>query len=197
MDKILLRKKILRERAKIPLSTRENYSERINKLIKSTSYYKNSKTIMVFLSFNHEVDTHKFIKDAISEGKRIVVPISIHETRELIPSELKDFNELEIGYFNILTPKEEFIRPVAKEEIELIIVPGIVFDSHGFRIGYGGGYYDRFLSDIAKKVPKIAIGFSMQLIEQVPRESFDIPVDMIVTEKGSMPCSEGLYDSRA
>lgn len=196
MDKITLRKKILRERAQLPVSTRENYSERISKLIKSTSYYKNSKTIMCFLSFNHEVDTHKFIKDAIAEGKKIVVPVSIHKTRQLIPSELQNFDELEIGYYNILTPKEEFIRPVSKEEIELIIVPGVVFDSHGYRVGYGGGYYDRFLLDVAKTVPKIAIGFSMQIAEQVPRESFDIPVDMIITEKGSMPCSEGLYDSR-
>ncbi len=196
MDKITLRKKILRERAQIPISTRENYSERINKLIKSTSYYKNSNTIMPFVSFNHEVDTHKFIKDAMAEGKRIVVPVSIHSTRELIPSELRDFDELEIGYYNILTPKEEFIRPVPKEEIDLILVPGIVFDSHGFRVGYGGGYYDRFLSDIEKTVPKIGIAFSMQIVEQVPRESFDIPVDMIITEKGSMPCSEASYDSR-
>ncbi len=196
MDKITLRKKILRERAQMPTSTREIYSERINKLIKSTSYYKNSNTIMCFVSFNHEVDTHKFIKDAISEGKRIVVPVSIHSTRELIPSELHNFNELEIGYYNILTPKKEFIRPVPKEEIELILVPGIVFDSHGFRVGYGGGYYDRFLSGVAKTVPKIAIAFSMQIIKQVPRENFDIPVDMIITEKGSMPCAEGSYDSR-
>ncbi|MDY0236070.1 MAG: 5-formyltetrahydrofolate cyclo-ligase [Gudongella sp.] len=196
MDKITLRKKILSERAQIPLLTRQNYSERINKLIKSTSYYKNSKTIMCFLSFSHEVDTHNFIKEAITEGKRIIVPVSIHEPRELIPSELRDFDELEIGYYNILTPKKQFIRPIAKEEIELIIVPGVVFDSHGFRVGYGGGYYDRFLLDVSKTVPKISIGFGMQIIEQVPRESFDIPVDMIITEKGSMPCSEGLYDSR-
>ena len=151
---------------------------------------------MCFVSFSSEVDTHVFIQDALSEGKRIVVPITLQDIKELLPSEIKDFQELEKGCYNILTPKKDYIRPIDKTHIDLVVVPGVVFDPSGYRIGYGGGYYDKFFHTIAKTVPKIAIGFSLQLVSHVPRESFDIPVDMIVTEKSITPCSEGLYERR-
>ncbi len=196
MDKKNIRELIIEERSQLSESAHRSHSRKIIDLLKATKYYKEAKVIMCFVSFNDELDTHQFIKEALSEGKRMVIPITVHKTKELIPSELMDFQELEPGYFNILTPKKEFIRPVEQSEIDLVVVPGVVFDPYGYRVGYGGGYYDRFLSSIATIVPKIAVGFGMQLVERVPRESFDIPVDMIITEKGVTPCSEGLYETR-
>ncbi|MGM0396658.1 MAG: 5-formyltetrahydrofolate cyclo-ligase [Bacillota bacterium] len=196
MDKKTIREAILKERSKLSESVHQSYSRKIIDLLKATKYYKDAKVIMCFVSFLDELDTHTFIKEALSEGKRVVVPIAVHKTKELIPSELKDFKELEPGYYDILTPKKEFIRPVAQSEIDLVVVPGVAFDSYGYRIGYGGGYYDRFLSSIVRTVPKIAVGFALQLVSSIPRESFDIPVDMIITEKGVTPCSEGMYERR-
>ncbi|WP_422486179.1 5-formyltetrahydrofolate cyclo-ligase [Gudongella sp. DL1XJH-153] len=197
MDKKTIRELILQERSKLSESARKSHSRKIIDLLKATKYYKEAKVIMCFVSFNDELDTHQFIKEALLEGKRVIVPITVQETKKLIPSELMDFKELEPGYYNILTPKKEFTRPIEQSDIDLVVVPGVAFDPYGYRVGYGGGYYDRFLISIAKTVPKIAVGFGMQLVGRVPRESFDVPVDMIITEMGVTPCSEGLYETRA
>lgn len=188
MNKKILRKEILDERSKLGIDDHKNYSKIILNTLLGSSYYKNAKTIMTFISFLDEVDTHEFIKKSIEDNKNIVVPITIPETKELKLSLVKDFNELELGFYNILTPKEEFIRDTEPALVDLIIVPGVVFDKRGYRIGYGGGYYDRFLSKIDKKIPKISLAFDLQVIDKVPTEYYDIPVDYIITEKEIITC---------
>lgn len=182
-----IRNEVLEKRGKLSKNDHKNFSKDINNSIYNSSYYKDAETIMTFVSFLDEVDTHEFIKESIANGKRIVVPITIPETKELRPSQVNDFSELEPGYYNILSPKEEFIRLVDPKEIDLVIVPGVAFDRSGYRVGYGGGYYDRFLSKIPNVV-KIAIAFHLQLIDKAPKEHFDIPVDYIVTEKEVISC---------
>lgn len=194
MNKKEARRAVLKERAKLSPELHESYSTRIAELVASTTYYKNARTIMCFVNFGSEVNTTILIRRALDDGKRVAVPIAIHETKELIPSVITSMDELEPGYFNILTPKEEFVRPVDPTEIDVVLVPGVAFDHHGYRVGYGGGFYDRFLTKIRKDTKKIAIGYSLQILDQVPRESFDIPVEMIISEKGLLPCDEGLYD---
>lgn len=188
MNKKLIRRDILGKRANLGKNDHNKLSKKIIDNIYNSPYYKNAKTIMTFISFGDEVDTHDFIKESIEKGKIIVIPISIPETKELKLSHVKDFRELEVGYYDILTPKKEFIRLVDPNSVDLIIVPGVAFDREGYRIGYGGGYYDRFLSKISKEVPKISIAFDLQLVDKVPREDFDIPVDYIFTEKEIINC---------
>lgn len=189
MDKKILRKKILAKRAELVKDGKFYLSENVIENLVNTEYYKNAKNIMTFISFGSEIDTHEFIKDAIKEGKNIFVPVTFHETREMKPSLLKNFEELEKGYFNILTPKQEYIRYIDPMEIDMVIVPGAVFDRRGYRIGYGGGFYDRFLSTkVRKDIPKIAIAFDLQIIDKVPTEDYDVPVDFIVTEKEIINC---------
>lgn len=169
------------------------YSNLILNSILNSVYYKNAKNIMTFVSFSDEVDTHELIKIGIRDNKNILVPITIKETKELKLSLVTDFNELELGYYNILTPKEKFIRYTDPKLVDLIIVPGVVFDREGYRIGYGGGYYDRFLSKIEKSIPRIAIAFDLQIIDKVPREYYDIPVDYIITEKEIIECNNSKF----
>lgn len=194
MDKKEVRKSILKERAKLKPETHDAYSQKIMELVASTTYYKNSNTIMCFVNFGSELDTKIILQRALLDGKKVAVPIAIHETKELTPSIITSLDELEPGYFNILTPKEEFIRPIEPSEIDLVLVPGVAFDHHGYRVGYGGGFYDRFLPKLRNDTKKIAIGFSLQILDKVPREEFDKPVDMIISEKGLLPCDEGFYD---
>ncbi|MBC8586934.1 5-formyltetrahydrofolate cyclo-ligase [Paratissierella segnis] len=193
MDKTLLRRQILDKRSKLGKNEHEIYSNSILNSLLNSAYYKNSKTIMTFVSFSDEVDTHELIKAGIRDDKNLVVPITIKETKELKLSLVTNFNELEPGYYNILTPKKEFIRYKDPELVDLIIVPGVVFDREGYRIGYGGGYYDRFLSKIDKNVPRIAIAFDLQIIDKVPREYYDIPVDYIITEKEIIDCNNSQF----
>ena len=193
MDKKEIRRQILKERAKLSPEVHEAYSKKILDTIISTTYYKNANTIMCFVNFGSELDTKIIIQKAIDDGKRVLVPIALHQTRELIPSELDSMDELEPGYYNILTPKEEFKRPVDPLEIDLVLVPGVAFDQDGHRVGYGGGFYDRFLIRLRSDARKIGIGFSLQIIQTAPREEFDLPVEMIISEKGVLPCAEGMY----
>ena len=187
MRKKILRGEILEKRKLLTEKEHNSYSNSIINSIYETDFYKNAKTIMCFISFGDEVDTHRFIKDSIARGKRIVVPITFPENRELKVSDLRSFDELEAGFYNILTPKEEYIRFIDPQEIDLVIVPGVVFDRSGYRVGYGGGYYDRFLAKLPN-VAKLAIAFHLQLIDEVPKEHFDIPVDYIHTEKEVIDC---------
>ncbi len=183
MDKKSLRKEMLKNRTKISKDIRENYSREISNSLYELEYYKNANTIMAFISFGSEINTKHLIEHSISLGKKVVIPVMIPETKELLTSEIRSFSELELGFYNILTPKEEFIRVVDPETIDLILVPGLIFAKDGYRIGYGGGYYDRFLAKRRDDVKKIAIGFDMQVVDEVPTDHYDIPVDLILTEK--------------
>lgn len=190
MEKKRIRDEILEKRSKLDKKTINSYSNSISDKLFETSSYKNSTTIMCFISFSDEVNTHELIKNAIKHGKTIVVPITVSKTKELKVSELLDFSELEIGYYNILTPKAEFIRFVDPNTIDLVLVPGVAFARNGYRVGYGGGYYDRFLSKLDSQVKKIGLGFYLQVVDTVPVENFDIPIDAIITEKEIIYCSK-------
>lgn len=188
LDKKTLRKEILQKRSELTVENITEHSDIIANKLYNMDYYKEANTIMSFISFSDEVNTHEIIKKSIGLGKSIVVPITIPETKELKVSQVLDFSELEIGYYDILTPKKEYIRFVDPNTIDLILVPGVVFARNGYRVGYGGGYYDRFLSKLPQKFHKIGLSFDLQVKDKVPTDSFDIPVDLIITEKEVINC---------
>ncbi|KGG80248.1 5-formyltetrahydrofolate cyclo-ligase [Caloranaerobacter azorensis H53214] len=190
MNKNELRKKILNKRKELSNEDVLSLSNKIIDLLINTTFYKNANYIMTYIDFRNEVKTEKLIKKSLEIGKKIIIPISLTKSRKLLLSELKDYdNELTIGTYGILEPKKEFIREVSAEILDLIIVPGVVFDKRGYRIGYGGGYYDRFLLNIDKSVPKVALAFDFQVVEKIDKEKHDIPVDYIITEKGVITVS--------
>lgn len=174
---------MLRNRSQIPEDTREKYSKTIANSLYESSYYKNANIIMAFINFGSEINTRYLIEHAIQDDKIVVIPVMLPETKELKISRILDYSELEIGHYNILTPKAKFLRFLDPNTIDLILVPGLIFAKDGYRIGYGGGYYDRFLAKLDNNIPKIAIGFDMQITDKVPTDEYDIPVDYILTEK--------------
>lgn len=163
-------------------------SEVIIKRLKEESAYQSAKTILCFVSFGTEVQTHQFIRDALTAGKRIFVPYIPSKKEGMKTSELKDFAELETGYFNILTPKVQFLR-LTEEEPDLVIVPGVAFSRNGYRIGYGGGFYDRYLAD-KPNTTRIGIAFQVQVVNEVPIDIHDIPVEMLITEEATLSFPE-------
>lgn len=183
MNKKSLRKEMLRKRAQLSRDEINKYSKIISNSLYETEYYKNAKTIMAFISFGSEINTRYIVEHSIKLGKSIVIPITVPETRQLKVSKMLDYCELELGDYNILTPKDEFLRFVDPSTIDLVLVPGLIFAKNGYRVGYGGGYYDRFLSNLNPNVTKIGIGFELQIQESVPTDQYDIPVDFILTEK--------------
>jgi 5-formyltetrahydrofolate cyclo-ligase len=191
LDKKVIRKKMLEERAKISSNDILEKSSAIKDTLFSLSQYKESNFIFSFISFKDEVNTHEIIKDSIAIGKKVGVPISVPKTKELLVSEIIDFDkELELSYYDILAPKDEYIRIVSPKVVDLVLVPGVAFDKRGYRVGYGGGYYDRFFNKLEKGVIKIGLCYEMQILPEVPTDIYDIPIDYIITEKGLINCTQ-------
>jgi len=162
-------------------------SSRIKKRIFETDLFRNAQTILFYVSYDNEVFTHDMIKESMSMGKTVVVPKSIPKDITLILSKLADWNDLEVGEYDILEPKQDTIKEIPVESIDLILVPGVVFGIHGNRIGHGKGYYDRLLN-YTQNIPHVGLAFGFQIVDAVPVEGHDLPVDIIVTEERIIEC---------
>jgi 5-formyltetrahydrofolate cyclo-ligase len=172
---ILIRKNLSRE------EVFEN-SKKIKDKIFNLNEFKQASTILFYVSYNNEVYTHGMIKELLTSKKNVVVPISDKKNRTLILSKLDNWNDLSFGSYNILEPKKSKIKQVNLDSIDLIIVPGVGFDEKGNRIGHGKGYYDNLLRN-SKQATSIGLSFECQIVEKIPTGEYDIPVDIIVTEK--------------
>lgn len=179
-----IRKKMINLRNQLTEQQVNELSEKIiSKLIK-LPVFKNSQTIMLYLSFNNEVDTFKLIEKCQALGKKVIVPYCVNQGKKIIPVEIRDVeNDLVKSKFGYMEPKKEIIEAVDTETIDLIIIPGIAFDRNCYRIGFGAGYYDRFLGKLNFKISTIGLIYDFQLIELMPVEQHDIPVDYVITEK--------------
>ena len=165
--------------------TNEEILENSNKIesrLFCLEVYRKAKVIMFFASFNNEVFTHEMIKKSL-KSKTVIVPKVLHH--EIEPSLIIDFDNLISGKFGIPEPIE--LMKIAYKNIDLVLVPGIVFEKEGNRIGYGFGYYDKFLRKVPKAV-KIGLAFDFQIVDKIPNEKHDVPVDFIVTEKRVVEC---------
>ncbi len=182
-----LRKGIEKKRNVLSTSEVLEKSSRIKKRIFEMDLFRDAQTILFYVSYGNEVYTHDMIKESISLGKTVVVPKSVTKNNALILSRLTDWNNLEVGAYNILEPKQESIEQVDVESIDLIIVPGVVFDESGNRIGHGKGYYDRLLND-SQNIPNIGLAFELQMIDNIESEKHDEKIDVIITEDRIMKC---------
>lgn len=151
--------------------------------------FQNAKTIMVYVDFRKEVETGSLIEQGLSLGKRMVIPVCDANTVQLTPSEIQDYpGDLCPGTWGILEPKDGCLQPVDPSEIDIILVPGVAFDSQGNRLGYGAGYYDRFLARVRPDALKIALAFDLQIVENACPSDHDMPMDYVVTETRVISC---------
>lgn len=178
------RKAALIKRSKLTPEERAIKSKQIFRNLLELESFKKAKTVMVYMDFGSEVFTDPIIEYMLENGIRPVVPICQSETRTLKLSEIKDLkNDCQIGFYNIREPKEEFIRHVDVSDIDFVIVPGVAFSPDRFRLGYGGGYYDRFIETLREDAVTCAVAFEEQIYEKVPVQSHDKQIDFIVTDK--------------
>jgi 5-formyltetrahydrofolate cyclo-ligase len=176
--KEILRKQYLERREAISSKIVIEKSKKIKKLLFSLPEYKKAKTVLFYVSTGNEVSTIEMIKAALKE-KVVAVPKTNKKNKNLIISKIKSFSELKEGAFGILEPAK--INKIGIKDIDLIIVPGVAFDSACARIGHGGGYYDRLL--YKTKAPKIGLAFEAQIAKKIPCEKHDVRVDKVITEK--------------
>lgn len=182
MDKSQLRKDTLEQLKQMPETERQAMITKLTDQLIESNSWKQATTIGVTISQGLEWDTKPIIETAWGQGKTVCVPKCQPKEKGLVFYQFHTYEQLETVYYRLLEPKPEESKRLEKYQIDLLIVPGLLFDRKGFRIGFGGGYYDRFLHDFPNET--LSLTSEQQLVEHLPAESFDIPVNHIITENG-------------
>ncbi len=172
-----IRKQIYGKRKACTDAQIDQWSRRITEKVTALPSFLSEKRVMVYADYNHEVVTRYIIEEAWKQGKEVAVPKVTGKDMDFI--RLTDFSQLKPGYYGI--PEPETGEKVHWEEA-LMIMPGVAFDRENHRVGYGGGFYDRFLEK-HPLIKRVAVAFDFQIMEQVPVEPTDIFPQIIVTEK--------------
>lgn len=185
--KARLRQKMLEVRDSIPQALRSQKSQSIANQIFQIVESEKSSVIMTYVSFRSEVETHEIIDRLISLGKTVLVPLvkrEQREQRELKTYQILDRNlDLGKGHYGIQEPIPERCQLFNESKIDLILVPGVAFDRLGYRIGYGAGYYDRFLKRCSQAL-SVGLAYKEQMVADVFHLQWDVPVKRVVTDEG-------------
>ncbi len=187
INKEQLRKQVLDLRNSIDKDSLASFSRGIVEQLRQLQEVKYARKIMCFVSFGSEVHTHGLIKSWLAEGKSVSVPCLQklpNGIKTMHAVKISDFSDLKVrGSYGILEPELKSSTIILPQELDLVIVPGAAFDLKRNRIGYGGGFYDRFLKQTSNNCKRISVCFDFQIFESIPYEDYDIPVDLIVSDK--------------
>ncbi len=188
MKREVLRHHILVKRCNLSSEKIREKSEKIREFFFNFPLVERANLILFYLSLPYEVQTEHLIRDVLRMGKRVAVPLVKKEKREIVPCELNNYDEeLEDGPWGILQPKAG-CKHVDIKEIDLVVVPGVAFDEKGHRLGFGAGFYDRFLKLFSSTTKTVSLSFEIQMVKEVPCLPHDVPVDYIITERQVIEC---------
>ena len=175
MDKKELRRSIRERKRAMTEAEIESRSQKLGELFIASQAYRDAKTIYGYLPYNQEVRTVPMLEQALRDGKTVAVPKCYGDEMKFIV--MTDLSQVEKGYAGIPEPIAD--GPVADDETALVLMPGLAFDPQGHRIGYGGGFYDKFLSREPEH-PTLALCYAFQLLPHLETEEHDIPVDTVL-----------------
>lgn len=178
MDKLSLRNMIRLKKRQLSEEQIVAAGEELANLFLETAEYLQADTIYGYMPYNQEVRTLPILKQAIRDGKKVAVPKVYGDEMRFIY--VVDFDRMEKSKFGIPEPIED--TPVADDPYALVLMPGLAFDAQGHRIGYGGGFYDRFLAKEPMH-PKVALCYDFQMLPVIDTNAFDIPVDRVIWTK--------------
>lgn len=187
-EKNLIRKKMKETLSQITKPLYEDYSYKIATALFEEESWKKAKVIGITISKAPEVDTYQIIRKAWELGKQVVVPKCYPVEKKMIFRTITAFSQLESVYFGLFEPIEEQTDEKLPENIDLLIVPGLAYTKEGYRLGFGGGYYDRYLTDFHGET--LSLAFHFQMVSQFPLEKHDIPVSKIITNNGVMKIND-------
>jgi len=177
-----IRKEMLEKLTSQEPARRLEKSIRIQKKLFQEVEFIRAQCVMFYVSMDGEVDTTRMIDESLEMGKRVCVPMIVEDKKTLIAAEIHNrLQDLEKGHYGIYQPKACGVRPVPLDDIDVIIVPGIIFDRNNMRMGRGRGYYDRFLCRLPHHSKTIGLAFDFQVVENLPVDPHDIPVDRIIS----------------
>ena len=175
MDKKELRRSIRERKRAMTEEEIVSRSEKLGVLFAQSEAYKNAKTIYGYLPYNQEVRTVPMLEQALRDGKRVAVPKVYGDEMKFLY--LDDLTKVSKGYAGIPEPIAD--EPVADDKTALVLMPGLAFDPEGHRIGYGGGFYDKFLA-AEPNHPTLALCYEFQMLPELHTEEHDIPVDTVL-----------------
>ena len=175
MDKKELRRQIREKKRAMTEAQIVAASERLGELFLNCPEYQAAKTIYGYLPYNQEVRTVPMLEQAMKDGKRVAVPKCYGDQMRFIYME--DLSLVENGYANIPEPIAD--EPVADDPTALVLMPGLAFTEEGNRMGYGGGFYDKFLA-AEPNHPTVALCYDFQMVDYIPTDDYDIPVDRVL-----------------
>jgi len=175
MDKKLLRKQIRDLKRAMTVQQIEESSAGLAEKFFACPQYANAKTIYGYLPYNQEVRTVPILERALADGKQVAVPKVYGDEMRFIY--IDDLSKVEKSDMGIPEPVED--GPVADDPTALVLMPGVAFTRQGDRMGYGGGYYDKFLAQEPEH-PKVALCYGFQMVESLPTQEHDIPVDLVL-----------------
>ncbi len=181
-----LRSRFMAVRHAMPLEAKHESDQHILERLCATWEYKSADMLVTYVSTQLEVDTKNLILRALSENKRVAVPYCIENSREMRFYFIRSLDELQKRTFGVLEPVAEVCSPVEDFTGSICIVPGLAFDRQGYRLGYGKGYYDRFLADY--RGTTIGICYKACMTHLLHRGRYDIACDMVVTENELVFC---------
>lgn len=184
-----IRKRILGLRNAMTEAEVEEKSREVLKAVLGIDSFDVFGTVMCYMDFNNEVKTGEIINLFLSKGKRVAIP-AVEKYGKTAKSRIVAYQinsleeEMQKGAYGILEPVKDISRVVDPKEFELVLVPGVAFDRNGNRIGFGAGYYDKFLCKTRKDCVKAGLAYEYQVLDSIPAEKHDILMDYIITEKG-------------
>lgn len=179
-EKAVLRQRILQLRDNMDPADIRQKSFKITETVLGLPEYVKADVVAFYVNKGSEVETRPLIRKAFASRKKVLIPITQKSTRELLYSEISSLDNLIPGRFGVPEPGDVKSRVLTMANI--VLVPGVVWDIYGYRLGWGKGYFDTVLSHLSDSSLSIGLSFDLQLVEQVPREQFDLPVKMLVTE---------------
>lgn len=179
-----LREKYLDQRSKIAQKKIDYWSKKINNNFLKLSQLKNTKKIMAYASMRKEIKTFDLMEELLDQGYLLYLPYTQKNIIDLGVAQINNLNkDLKKGDYGVQEPNDKIRGKKVPDDLDLIIVPGACFTPQGYRIGYGGGYYDSFLAKHAGNALKVGFCYSRFIVDSIPVEKHDIPVDIIITEK--------------
>ncbi|MBW1719519.1 MAG: 5-formyltetrahydrofolate cyclo-ligase [Deltaproteobacteria bacterium] len=184
------RSQILSKRDCLSFSTVSCLSKTITDNLRGLEEYQTSRIPFIYVSFRSEVDTHQLIIERLISGLEVAIPKTDVTNRRLETYLLRDWGkDLRPGAYGILEPDVKVTSLIRPSQIDMVVVPGSVFDRQCGRYGYGGGYFDRFLSIEAPQALRIGLAFSLQVLPKIPLKTHDQRMDIIVTESEILRCN--------
>ncbi|EOR21697.1 MAG: 5-formyltetrahydrofolate cyclo-ligase [Niallia nealsonii] len=187
-EKKQFRTNMIKQLHKISKPQYEQMSYQIALQLYKDVSFTSANHIGITISKFPEVDTYQIIRTAWQLGKKVSIPKCDPATRQMTFRQLEHFNQLESVYSSLFEPIVEETEQTDPAQIDLLLVPGLAYSPKGYRLGFGGGYYDRFLQNYKGKT--ISLAFSMQLQKEIPKENHDLAVQKIITNEGVLCTDE-------